>query len=235
MRLSHRLQLVADFVPPCESVADIGTDHGYVPLELLKRGIVEKAYALDINEGPLERAALHRSEQGLEDKMELRLSDGLEKLRPEEAETLVIAGMGGDLTVRILQRGKNVADSAKTLVLSPHSEWGEVRRYLEKNGRKIDREAMIKDGGKYYLVLRAVHGVEETGEAEQEFGKLLLGQKDPVLSEYLSMLLRRYENIEEKLAVQESPASLERQKEIKRILKLIREAKKQCDRKDTGD
>ena len=91
MQISDRLKLVVSFVEPCKSVADIGTDHGYVPIALVKQNTVNRAYAMDINAGPLERAEMHIREEGLEEKIEVRQSDGLENLKENEAETVIIS------------------------------------------------------------------------------------------------------------------------------------------------
>ena len=112
MELSKRLQAVADLVTAGYRVADIGTDHAYIPIFLLASGKIPGAAAMDVNEGPLERARCHIEENGLTEKISLRLSDGLAGLRPGEAESVVIAGMGGGLIIRILTEG--IAHAAVT-------------------------------------------------------------------------------------------------------------------------
>ena len=97
MELSKRLQAVADLVTEGASVADIGTDHGYIPIYLIEHHIAEKVIALDINRGPLERARMHIVGHGLKEKIETRLSDGLEKVLPGEVDTMIAAGMGGGI------------------------------------------------------------------------------------------------------------------------------------------
>ena len=130
MKLSERLELVLSFVEPGESAADVGTDHGHVPVELVRRTIVKKAVAMDVRKGPLERAEEHVEEVGLSGKIELRLSDGLAKLKAGEADTVVIAGMGGKLTCRILEQGRHVwenwSEGKERLILSPQSEQDEA-------------------------------------------------------------------------------------------------------------
>ena len=103
MRLSDRLETVVSMVRPAESAADIGTDHGHVPVELVRRGTVKRALAMDVRKGPLSRAEESVAMAGLENRIETRLSDGLEKLSPGEAEAVVIAGMGGELMIHILE------------------------------------------------------------------------------------------------------------------------------------
>lgn len=225
MQISDRLKLVVDFVDKCQAVADIGTDHGYVPIALVKQKKVQHAYAMDINKGPLERAKEHIDEEGLSQQIETRLSDGLEKLEENEADTVVIAGMGGELTVRILQRREQVLKTIKTLVLSPHSEVFLVREYLWKNGYKIVREEMIMDAGKYYTIMKA-----ERCNKEQElpyehweymYGRLLIQEKSPVLRQYLEEKKEKYAQILTGLQKQSSEGSKTRSEEIELELKEI--------------
>ena len=102
MELSKRLYAVAGLVTEGASVADIGTDHGYVPIYLVEEGIARKALALDVNRGPLERARMHIVGHGLGDKIETRLSDGLREIRPGEVDTIIVSGMGGPLTLSLI-------------------------------------------------------------------------------------------------------------------------------------
>ena len=106
--LSQRLKLIAAFVPQDSRIADIGTDHGFVPIYLAKQGRIKSALAMDVRKGPLERAAVHIKEAAVSDiPIETRLSDGLQKLKPGEADTVIVAGMGGELELRILRDGKH--------------------------------------------------------------------------------------------------------------------------------
>lgn len=163
MKLSKRLELVASFVPRGSRVADIGTDHGYIPIYLTEEGICAGAVAADVREGPLCRAREHIRERGLESRIQVRLSDGLKEIGPDEADTVVIAGMGGQLVIHILEDGRHMWDTVKTWILSPQSELDKVRRYLEEQGFFISREAMTLDEGKYYTVM----GVRrEDGDSE---------------------------------------------------------------------
>ena len=155
MVISKRLQQIADMVTFGSVPADIGTDHAYVPIRLVKNGVCPKAFAMDIGTGPLSRAREHILGEGLEDRIETRLSDGLAALGPGEADTVIIAGMGGALTVRILDDGARALEQVKTLVLSPHSEIEKVRSWTEKHGYEITDEEMLIEDGKYYTVMRA--------------------------------------------------------------------------------
>lgn len=183
--LSKRLKAVADMVTKGNIVADIGTDHGYVPIYLVKNNISKKAYAMDINEGPLKMADRNIRLEGLEKNITTILSDGMDKMWDNMAETVIIAGMGGDLIVDILSRGSEIK-GMKELVLSPHKRTDLVRKYLTQNGWKIIKEDMVIDAGKYYTVIKANRG-EETNYTDVEliYGKYLLENRNSILKQYL--------------------------------------------------
>lgn len=234
MQLSERLRLVAEFAVPCCKVADIGTDHGYVPIALVEEGKAECALAMDINKGPLLRAGGNIAAHGLEEKISVRQSDGLEKLQRNEADTVIIAGMGGGLTVRILRDGHEALDTVKNLVLSPHSEVFLVRKYLLEHGYQIMREDMVKDMGKFYTVLRAEKEAEEEKVQKEEnhepykrselyYGRLLIGGNHPVLREFLELKQQVYETIFQGMAGQNSVSAIQRKQEIEEEICLIRQ------------
>ena len=186
IRLSDRLRMNASFVTPGSRLADVGTDHGYIPITLVMEKKIPSALAMDVNEGPLERAKEHIREFQLESCIHTRLSDGVQALHPGEADSVLIAGMGGALTVKILTEGKQVLKSVKELILQPQSEIDKVRRYLEQAGYRIIREDMVCEDGKYYPVMKAVAGdMHYDREIFYQYGKLLLEARHPVLEDYL--------------------------------------------------
>lgn len=215
MELSKRLNSVADLVTPGMRLADVGTDHGYVPIYLVERGIVPSAVAMDVNEGPLLRATEHIREHGLEEKISTRLSDGLANLKIEETDSVIAAGMGGGLVIRILSDQKEKAESLKEIILQPQSEIARVRRYLNENGWKIVKEDMVLEDGKYYPMMKAVRGeAEPYSEAELEFGKLLLRGRHPVLKCYLEREVKLSRKILEGLERQDGERIRERKEEL---------------------
>lgn len=177
---------MANLVTPGKRLADIGTDHGYVPIWLYEQGRIPSALAMDLREGPLQRAKEHIRMHGLDEKIKTRLSDGLEKLLPGEADSIVIAGMGGMLVVKILTQGQAVLDSVQELILQPQSDLDAVREYLHRTGFVIVQEEMVFEEGKYYPMMKAVHG-ENTDDRKIWFlyGRLLLENRHPVLKSYL--------------------------------------------------
>lgn len=244
IQLSKRLQYVADFITPGLVLADIGTDHGFIPIYMVLADKSPKAFAMDINEGPLERATEHIQEKGLEGKIETRLSDGLQKLNGNEAESVLIAGMGGSLVIKILDEGKHALEGVKELVLSPHTEADLVRAYLKTTDFVIEKEGMVIDAGKYYVVIKArrrekneqgllyekenkaPEGVEEELYKTlcTKYGRLLLEEKNPILKELLTKELGTYNRIYEGLKNNETEAGLKRKSEIQENLEHLNEA-----------
>ena len=141
------------------TLCDVGTDHGYVPIALVQGNIIPKAIAVDINKGPLERANEHIRANGLTEQITTRLSNGLEAIHDGEVDSIVIAGMGGELVIHILTAGETVCRSAKELILQPQSEVSKVREYVRNTGYKIVDEDMILEDGKYYPMFRCVRTI----------------------------------------------------------------------------
>ncbi|MEG0962845.1 MAG: class I SAM-dependent methyltransferase [Lachnospiraceae bacterium] len=189
IQLSDRLTAVAALVTEFGTLADVGTDHGYIPVFLAKEKRIERGIAMDVNQGPLLRAKEHIIQYGLEDVIQTRRSDGLEALHRNEADTIVIAGMGGGLMTRILAAGKQTAASAKELILQPQSELEAFRRFLQENKFQIVAENMIFEDGKYYPMMRVIPKAKEHMDSmsllEYRYGPLLLKEKHPVLIRYL--------------------------------------------------
>ena len=236
MKLSQRLEAVAAFVPQCAVAADVGTDHGYIPMALVERNTVRSAIAMDVRKGPLERAKAHIAEAGLTDRIQARLSDGLEALAPGEADCVIIAGMGGELMLHILEAGRAKWDSIPNWVLSPHSDQERVRRFLAGNGFAVRREELVKDEGKFYSVMDVEYRpgaqkryrkdpVETCSEtAGFRYGASLLAGKHPVLKEFLAQEHRQYEDLFQTLSAARTQKAERRCEEIRGILAVNEEA-----------
>ena len=158
MELSKRLQAVADLVTPGLKVADIGTDHGYIPIWLMEHKKASFAVAMDINKGPLEKARENIRLHGLTSYIETRLSDGMKNLKAGEAESVVIAGMGGGLVMKILEDVKGKSLGIREWILQPQSEIQKVRTYLRESGYCIVAEDMVLDEGKFYPMIKVIKG-----------------------------------------------------------------------------
>lgn len=227
MELSLRLQRIADFVPEGSTVADIGTDHAHLPIWLIEQKKIKKAYAMDIGEGPLSRATEVIHKYQMDDVIETRLGDGLEGLEAGEADTVVIAGMGGPLICSILEKRKDLWDSISQFILSPQSELQMVRKFLRNNGLVIVREEMLVDMDKYYTVMKVVVGdSKHISEIEDLYGGCLLENKDEVLWKYLQQEKKVKEHIYENLP----HSARERKHELKEELELNKQARKLLER-----
>lgn len=148
--LPPRLVAIADLAAPCGVLADIGTDHAHLPVYMIEEGLCRRAYACDVNQGPLARAASAVEKSGLSDRISLVLSDGLHAV-PEDYDTVVIAGMGGDLIARILY--EHPPASAEKILLQPMTKPEVLRRYLFRHGYSIGREVAVTEGEKRYIIL----------------------------------------------------------------------------------
>lgn len=197
-QLPKRLETIIERMPASGCIADIGCDHAYVAIEAVRRGKAARALACDVRKGPLQQAAEHILCAGLAGKIETRLSDGLEKVAPGEADCVIIAGMGGPLMERILQG--RLADFGH-FVLSPQSEIPHFRRFLLAEGMRIDEETMLIDEGKYYVILNVSQRADAPSDpmyvTEEDFlyGGRLLRRLDPVLKSFLEKEKTRYEGI----------------------------------------
>lgn len=185
--LSERMLRTAGFVSRGNRTTDVGCDHAYTSIYLVEQGIAPRVIAMDVNVGPLARAKENVQKFDMEEKISLRLSDGLEALLPGEADTILIGGMGGPLMERILSMYPEKVAGVKELVLQPQSEIGEFRRFVQRIGFRITEEDMLFEDGKYYTILRAEHGEDEPWtEEEYLYGKYLRKEAYPVLREYLA-------------------------------------------------
>ena len=225
MQLSERLSSVASMVTAGNCLADVGTDHGYVPIYLYERNIIPRAIAMDVNKGPLERAALHIAESGMKEAIETRLSDGLTALKPGEADSVVIAGMGGPLIIRILSAHPEITESLKELILQPQSEISEVRIWLYEQGYEIVEEHMVFEDGKYYPMFKAVKNpeAEKLTNLEYKYGKISVLGEPEVLRAYLVREIANKQNILQKLNEETTEKSKGRAVEIKALLAELEE------------
>lgn len=205
MKISDRLWQVASMIEPGSIVADVGTDHGYLPIYLVKMGISPQVIAMDIHEGPLEKARKNIEKLGGGDKIQLRLSDGLENLK-EIPDVITICGMGGRLISRILNDAGDKLSKVKEIIASPQSEIMQFREYLEANDFEISDEAMIQEEGQYYVIIKCHPGAKQQPQMDcierdvwLKYGRRLLESKSRILKQYLikehTKLFRIRENV----------------------------------------
>lgn len=232
IQLSKRLQAVADLGKFGDTMADIGTDHGYIPIYLIQSKRISHAVAMDIGKGPLLRAQEHIAKYQLGAYIETRLSDGAKELCCGEVSSVVIAGMGGVLMQKILRDSEEVFRGVKEIILQPQSEIEQTRRFLLNNGYEILAEDMVLEDGKYYPMMRVscVESIEENPYAEAKdidfvYGAYLLKERHPVLRSYLYREIGIYRELEQKLKDLPANEELEkRRREVGRQLALAEEA-----------
>ncbi len=186
MKLTPRLQTIAEKVNKGSIVADIGTDHGYIPIYLIENKYCSKVIAADINEGPLKNAKKQIELNGYEAQIETRLGDGLDVLEPGEVDTIIIAGMGGLLIRDILIANPRITQNVERIILQPMVAQSDLRRWLVNNGFKIVDEQLAMEGHKYYEIIVTVKGKEVINEdIYYEVGPKLIEKKDPLLKQYI--------------------------------------------------
>jgi tRNA (adenine22-N1)-methyltransferase len=227
MELSKRLQAVADLVSEGQVVADVGTDHGYIPIYLLEAGKCEKAIAMDVNNGPLLRAKEHIAEHGLTQNIQVKLSNGVKALSVGECDCVVVAGMGGALAIKIMEEGREVFNSLKEFVLQPQSELVKVRQYLWENGYCVVDEDMVLEDGKFYPMMKVQSGSSDSyTQIELRYGRELLTKKHPVLKMFLEKEMQTKEMILKNLESESGEHIENRRKELQEELLLVKEALK---------
>lgn len=210
-RLSERLLRIAHMVQACDTLADVGCDHGYLAITLVKEARVRRAIATDINAGPLLRAQEHIAFEKLGDYIETRRSDGFARIAPGEADAAVIAGLGGNLMIDMLSRGRAVVRGLGQLVLGPQSELSAVRAFLRDEDYRVWDEDLVLEDGKFYPLL-CVKPQEPSDTADfaresglpvgllDAYGHRLLAARHPMLRLFLEREYGQCVHIDQELA-----------------------------------
>jgi len=223
MNLSGRLKAIADAVPKCRAAADIGTDHGYIPVYLVRNKIVDAAIASDISSGSLDKAKKLISQAGLGDVIDTRLGSGLEVLKPGEVDTIIIAGMGGLLIRDILDACPDTAGGA-ALILQPMVAQENLRKWLLENGYMILDEDLVREDHRYYEIITAAAGHQTVeNEIYYEIGRRLIEKQHPLLEEFVLHKIKSLEAIMEALKKAGSKSASEREDELGRKLRQLKE------------
>ena len=200
MELSKRLKRIAEHVDKCESVADIGTDHGYIPIYLVKEGICEKAIASDINKGPIEKAKVNVAFEGVSNKVKCLLGPGLNPLKVGEVNGVILAGMGGNLTRDILLADMEKVKKYDFIILQPAQNPEVLREFLYKNDYEILDEDLIKDEGRFYELFKVKYNENSEklvfeDELYYEVSSLLREKNHPLFKEFIEEKINRCETI----------------------------------------
>jgi tRNA (adenine22-N1)-methyltransferase len=217
--LSPRLKIIADSIRGYRTAADIGSDHAYIPIYLVKNGQVKSAIATDVNSGPVEISKERIKSYGVEGKVSVRQGDGLQVIKPGEAEVIVVAGMGGILIKDLLDKDVKVAESAKLLILQPMRDSDRVRKWLYQYSFDIIDEELVKEQDKIYDVIWA----RLVSEAREANGLMLIGEKiikkkHPLAVEYINKKIRELEKVLEDLEGMDFESCRERAKECTMLI-----------------
>lgn len=221
MMLSNRLQAVKNLVSPCEVAADIGCDHAYLAIELVRDHIAKRVIATDINAGPLKIAAEHIREAGLENCITTIQCDGITGIY---ADTIIICGMGGKLMLRILTDSLKELEHATTLILQPQSEIAQFRNGLCELGFEIVDEDFVIEDGKYYPMMKAQKGQMFLNDITATYGPVLLKKKHPDLKVFLKQQNAYLTDLLEELKRFSSEKSMKRIDQIAEELQLNEKA-----------
>ena len=197
MELSKRLITVAALANPCHCIADIGTDHAYIPIYLVKNNVCSYAIASDINRGPVEKALLNVRSHNLQHKIDCRLGAGLNTLKPKEADAAIIAGMGGNLIRDILEEGLSIVKELEYLVLQPVQNPEVLREYLYTKGYEILQEDLCIDENIFYEIIKIRYSERKYNidSIFYEVSRELLNNKHPLIKEFIVKKLNGYNKI----------------------------------------
>lgn len=222
MILSKRLESIAKLIDNCGSLADIGTDHGYIPVYAVDKQICITAIASDINRGPVEKAKQNISSYKLQDKIECRLGGGLSVLKPYEVDGAVIAGMGGNLIKDILEEGLDVFKSLKFVILQPVQNPEILREYIYNKGYRIIDEELCYEDGKYYEIIKITYDMKfkKVDDIYYEVSEKLVAKKHPLLKEFISYKIDKYKKVLEYIKEETVNANKKKDETVDKINKL---------------
>ena len=200
MELSKRLMKIASYVNYCEAIADIGTDHGYIPIYLVKNNKCNSAIASDINKGPIEKASTNIRFEGLSEKIKCLLGGGLKPLKVGEVNGVIIAGMGGNLIRDIILEDIEKVKLYDFLILQPAQNPEVLREFLYNNNFEILNEDLILDDGKFYELFKVKYNenakkINVKDEISYEISSILLESNNSLVNEYIKSKIKKYENI----------------------------------------
>lgn len=220
MKISNRLKLIASFVDDNSYVIDVGCDHALLSIFLVKNKTDVKVIASDVNKGPLEGAKKNIQEYNLEDKIEVKLGDGIATIN-ENVDTIVISGLGGETIIEILKDDINRLNNIKTIILSPHSDIYQVRKEVVKIGFKIEDELFTYDQNKPYVVIKFVKGKENYSDDELFFGPIILKNKNEFFYKYYQELKNKNKQVLNKIPNDNIEIRNKIEKEIERLDKVL--------------
>lgn len=224
LSLQPRLRRLAELVPQGARLADVGTDHGYIPVFLLRAGRIRSAVASDIGREPLEHARRTAAAYGLADRVAFRLCDGLAGIGPEEADCVLIAGMGGETIAAILAGAPWLRQGGQRLLLQPMTRQELLRAWLTEHGFRLTEEHLVRDKGTIYNIFCAEAGPAGALSEAERFGGVGL-EGEPLYGEYLTGQIRKLRQAAAGLRRAKDGAAAERAAAMERTAALLEERK----------
>lgn len=198
--MNKRLKLISEYIDNGKGMVDVGTDHGYLPIHLAENSYSGKIFASDINADPLNKAIYNAKEAGVDNKIQFLLCDGLKECPPGEIDTIVIAGMGGDMIVKILDAAEWCLSSEFKLILQPMSKAEVLRYWLVYNGFEIQNELLTLENGTIYQILVArFGGITKLNDAELYIGNYNCAAPKELYAEEYHALYRRFSRAVEEI------------------------------------
>lgn len=244
MEISKRLSVIVDMIDKDSSIADIGTDHAYVPIEAVKKGISTRAIASDINRGPIEKARDNVKRNNLHGKIECRLGPGLSTINPGEVEGGIIAGMGGNLIRDIIEKDLEVFKKMDFLIAQPTQNPEIFRKYVYENGYEIIDEELCFDEGIYYEYIKIKYSPYKKenlilspykkenlmdsyddkilDEIDYEISSILLKKKHELIGDYIRFKIEKYKKISTYIN-EDTESSIRRKRELKSKIEKMEE------------
>lgn len=230
MNISTRLKTIAAMIDKCNTLGDIGTDHAYLPIYLIKGGVCENAIASDINMGPVKRAIENVRREGLSSKIDCRLGAGFHTIKPFEIQCAIIAGMGGNLIRDIIEDKIDVFKSLEYSILQPVQNPEVLRKYIYDMGYDIIDEELCIDEDKFYEIIKVRYNENsiksydisenQIDDIYYEVGERLIQKRHPLLPTYLKYKLDKYNNIL-KYITEDTELAEKRRNEIKGKIKKL--------------
>ena len=219
MKISKRLKAISNFITDNSNVIDVGCDHALLDIYLFNNKKNIKLIASDINSGPLEQAKKNIEKYGCN--IKVKLGSGISTIE-KDTDTIVIAGMGGDTIIDILNDDLEKLDNIKNLVISPQSEWKKTREFICELGFIIEDEIIIEEHNKFYLIIKFVKGNKKYSSTELEYGPILLKTKSKGFIKYYKLLLEEKIKILKKVPIFKIGTKIKYKKQINSIKKILK-------------
>lgn len=219
MKISKRLKAISNFIEDNSNVIDVGCDHALLDIYLFNNKKNIKLIASDVKEGPLKQAEKNIEKYGCN--IKVKLGYGISTIE-EYIDTIVIAGMGGDTIIDILNKDKDKLSNIKNIIISPQSEWKKTRKFINDLGFIISSEKIIEDNNKFYLIIKFIKGNKKYSNKELEYGPILLQQKTKEFNKYYNMLLEEKTRILKKIPILKIKKRIDSKKQIKSIKKMLK-------------